>query len=60
MMAHYAVSVALMERRGMGWLAIEDAMEKFNGTEPRIVENREAALVKVTLDLRAPEWDRSG
>ena len=60
MMAHYAVSVALMERRGMGWLAIEDAMEKFNGTEPRIVENREAALVKVTLDLRAPEGDRSG
>ncbi len=52
MMAHYAVSVALMERRGMGWLAIEDAMQEFNGTSPRIEENQEGRWVRVTLDLR--------
>ena len=55
MMAHYAVSIALMERRGMGWLAIEDAMREFNGTTPRIEENREGRWVRVTLDLHAAD-----
>ena len=50
--AHYASSAGLMEHRGMGWLAIEDAMHDFNGTEPQIEEDRETAWVRVTLDLR--------
>lgn len=55
MMAHHAVSVALMERRGMGWLAIEDAMQEWGGASPRIEENQEGRWVRVTLDLRRAE-----
>ncbi len=53
LMAHYAVSNDLMERRGMGWLAIEDSMAEFNGTVPEIEEDRDGAFVRVTL-LREP------
>ena len=51
LMADYAVDVRLMERRGMGWPAIEDAMGKFNGTSPRIEEYRDERAVRVTLFL---------
>ena len=53
LMAHYAASIALMERRGMGWLAIEDAMREWGGPTPRVEENRKVRWVRVTLDLRS-------
>lgn len=58
-MAHYAASVRLMEQRGMGWPTIADAMHEFNGTEPRIEEDRETAWVSVTLDLHVPKGDHN-
>ena len=54
-MAHYASSAGLMEQRGMGWLAIEDAMQEFNGTLPEIEEDRDSAWIRVTLDLRSEQ-----
>lgn len=54
-MAHYASSAGLMEQRGMGWLAIEDAMQEFNGTVPEIEEDRDGAWIRVTLYLRSEQ-----
>ncbi len=54
-MAHYAVVTQMMEQRGMGWPMIEDAMQDFNGTTPRIEEDREGAWVRVTLVLEAED-----
>ena len=51
-MAHYAVGMGLMEQRGMGWPVIEEAMQNFNGTTPKIEEDREGAWVRVILDLQ--------
>ena len=58
--AHYAVSANIMEQRGMGWSAIEDAVQDFNGATPRIEKDRETAWMRVTLDLPPPEADRNG
>ncbi len=59
LMADYGVDVRLMERRGMGWPAIEDAMAKFNGTSPRFEEYRDERAVRVTLFLK-PEAGSPG
>lgn len=58
--AHYAATIGLMEQRGMGWPAIEEAMLDFNGSTPRIENDPETAWVHVTLDLRVPEGDSNG
>lgn len=56
-MVHYAIVMGMMEKRGMGWPMIGRAMAQFNGTAPRIEEDRETAWVHVTLDLRSPDGD---
>ncbi len=56
-MAHYAIVEGLMESRGMGWPVIEDAMHEFNGTDPRIEEDREGAWVRITLVLEPGNTD---
>ena len=54
-MAHYAVGMGLMEQRGMGWPVIEEAMQRFNGTTPRIEEDRESAWVRVIMALESTD-----
>ena len=50
-MAVFAVGMGLMERRGVGWLIIEEAMEEFNGMQPGLEESRDERWVRVTLPL---------
>jgi hypothetical protein len=38
-----------MERRGRGWLTMRQAMRRFNGTEPELVNDERNRLVRVTF-----------
>ena len=51
MMANAMVVRRLMERRGRGWLTMRQAMTRFNGTEPALVNDERNRLVRVTFSL---------
>ena len=51
MMANAMVVRGLMERRGRGWLTMRQAMRRFNGTEPSLVNDERNRFVRVTFDL---------
>ena len=51
MMANAMVVRRLMERRGRGWLTMRQAMTRFNGTEPELVNDERNRLVRVTFSL---------
>jgi len=57
MMANAMVVHRLMERRGRGWLLMRHAMRSFNGTEPRLVNDKENRCVRVSfcLDPKSPK-----
>ena len=54
-LAHYMADMHFMERRGRGWPTMRDAMLRFNGTEPDIVDD--GAFVRVGFCLKPPEDD---
>ena len=47
-LAHYMVEMHFMEKRGRGWPAMRDAMRRFNGTEPDIVDDGASVRVGFT------------
>lgn len=51
MMANAMVVRRLMERRGRGWLLMRDRMQKFNGTEPELVNESDGRYTRVTFRL---------
>ena len=50
-MAHAMVVAKLMERRGRGWPLVRHAMREFNGTEPKIVNEKHGKFVRMTFRL---------
>ena len=55
MFANYMVTIGMMEQRGRGWPVIRRAMLEHNGTEPGLMEDRDARFLRVTLRTLAPE-----
>ncbi|MCY4197099.1 MAG: putative DNA binding domain-containing protein [Rhodobacteraceae bacterium] len=51
MMANAMVVHQLMERRGRGWLLMRHGMRSFNGTEPRLLNDKENRCVRVSFCL---------
>ena len=49
MMANAMVVRGLMERRGRGWLTMRNAMARFNGTEPELINDERNRFVRVTF-----------
>ena len=53
MMANAMVVRGLMERRGRGWLTMRNAMRRFNGTEPTLINDARNRFVRVTFHPEA-------
>lgn len=54
-MAHYMVTMGLMEQRGRGWPIMRNAMIRFNGTEPEISQGNDGTFVRVRFHLSSLE-----
>jgi ATP-dependent DNA helicase RecG len=54
-MANVLFDLGLMEQRGSGYPRIAKAMRQFNGTAPRLEQDRDERWVRVTLWRIAPE-----
>jgi ATP-dependent DNA helicase RecG len=48
-LANYMAAVGMMEQRGRGWPVIRRSMLDHNGTEPDLLEDRNARFVRVTM-----------
>lgn len=57
--ANFLFDLGLMEQRGSGYPRITRAMREFNGTTPRLEQDRDERWVRVTL-FRIPPDDRRG
>ena len=53
MMANAMVVWRFMEQRGRGWLMMRREMQRFNGTEPELVNDQRNRFVRVTFRLEA-------
>ena len=58
-MAALLVKAGLMAGRGRGWLLMRQAMQKFNGTEPELINAVDADYFRVTLRFHAPDIRRN-
>ena len=50
-LANFMLERGFMERRGRGWLVMQNAMREFNGTEPELAQDEQSRFVTVTLRL---------
>ena len=55
LLANYMAVVGMMEQRGRGWSVMRRAMIEHNGTEPELLEDREARFVRVTAHLKTTD-----
>lgn len=56
-MANLLAEADLMEKRGRGWSLMRNAMRRFNGTEPRLVNRPDGDLVRVILYFHPASGD---
>ena len=50
-LANFMVTMGYMEKRGRGWPMMRQAMHKFNGTEPELVQDPDSKFVRVTFRI---------
>lgn len=56
-MANLLAEADLMEKRGRGWPLMRNAMRRFNGTEPRLINRPDGDLVRVILYFHPASGD---
>ena len=54
-LAHFMTTTRYMERRGRGWLLMQNEMREFNDSEPLLKEDRDSAFVRVEFALETDE-----
>lgn len=47
LMANYMANLGFMEQRGRGWPIMRNAMRKFNGADPEIIQDHSAKFVRI-------------